>query len=141
RLSKRNTPASDLSLSDNFATGRYAGSASSMFFIYNRDNTHITEIPFHPEIPLLESRRNYFYAVRTAINEKAGKIIAANYFFNMFHVYSLDGSHIQSFGLSEHPIPPIDPQRKEINLENEYTGIQAIFPTESFCYLMVKTKN
>lgn len=134
-------PASDIAMSNTFITGRNLRSEDAMFFIYNKNDETSIDIPFYPSVKYLESRRNYFYATRTAINENANRIISANYFFNMFHVYSLKGDHIQSFSLSENPIPNINMKSKELDINNKYTGIQALFATDNYCYMMVKTKN
>lgn len=134
-------PASDISMSHTFITGRNLRSADAMFFIYNKNDKNVIDIPCYPPIKNLESRRNYFYAVRTAINENVNKIIAAHYFFNMFHVYTLEGKHIQSFALSEKPIPTIDIKSKEIDVKGKYTGINGVFSTESYYYMLIKTRN
>lgn len=134
-------PASDISLSENFISGRTLRSEGSMFFIYNRNNKEIKEIPFDPPIQHLESRKNYFYAARTAINEHANRVIAANYFFNMFHVYTLDGSRLATVAMSEEPIPTVDRNTRELNISHEYTGAQGLFATNNHLYILTKTKN
>lgn len=134
-------PASDISMSSTFITGRTLRSEDAMFFIYNKNNKHTIDIPFYPSVRYLESRRNYFYATRTAINENANRIIAANYFFNMFHIYTLEGNHIQSFSLSENPIPKVDIKSRELDVSSKYTGIQALFSTDDYCYMLIKTRN
>lgn len=134
-------PTSDMAVSSNFVTGRNLEKEDAMFFIFNKQSEKIKNIPFYPVIKGLDSRPNYFYAVRTAINERTKKVIAANYFFNLIHIYTLKGEHIRSLAFSDNPIPAVLTKTKEINLEAPYTGAQAIFPSDDYCYVMSKTKN
>src|SRR5690606_34542031 len=134
-------PSSGLVFSENFISGRNMENEEAMFFIYNRTDRSSVDISCYPPVKNLQKRRSYFYAVRTAINEDANRIIAANYFFNMFHIYTLQGDYVKSLALSENPIPPVDPQSNEIDFREELTGIQALFPTEEYCYILLKTQN
>ncbi|MCY4778303.1 BF3164 family lipoprotein [Sphingobacterium sp. UT-1RO-CII-1] len=134
-------PASDIALSPDYITGRDLQSPDSMFFIYNKKDKEKISIPFYPTLKNLKSRKDYFFAVRTAINQNKNKVIAVNYFMNLIHLYNLKGEHLRSLAFSKTPIPNINSKTKEINLEAEYTGIQALFPLKDYIYILIKTKN
>lgn len=134
-------PASDIALSSSYITGRNLRSPESMFFIYNTHIHQIIDIPFYPVIKELTNRRDYYFAVRTAIHQNEKKIIAASYFMNLVHMYSLEGEHLKSFAFSDEPLPKIDSKTKEIKINSQYTGIQAILPTDHYFYVLIKTKN
>lgn len=129
--------ASEMNISNNYIVGRIVESYSrNMFFIYDQKNEARQDIACYP--PLKVSKTfdyNYVYATNLALNEKKNRIISGMYFFDMFHVYDLQGNRLNTFSLSNNCYPKTD-RDKGVNINNLSSKIIRAYPTEEHCYLL-----
>lgn len=124
-------------LSDNYIVGRQVdGTEGKMFFIYNRAKGNFSEVNRFFDLKEPISDYNYAFASTIALNEQQNRIIAGMYFFDMIHIFDLEGRHIHTFRFSEHCIPEVNSSTKMLALGNGYSGFIRCFPTEKYCYLL-----
>ncbi|MCR6503753.1 TolB-like 6-bladed beta-propeller domain-containing protein [Bacteroides muris (ex Fokt et al. 2023)] len=132
--------SSETNLSENFIVGRKIDAIDGkMFFVYNRATDEVFEVDSSFELEETVSDYNYTYAPTITFNEQQNRIIAGMYFFDMIHVFDLEGKHINSFNFSEKSIPSVNKNTKMLALENGYSGFIRCFPTEKYCYLLRMT--
>jgi hypothetical protein len=127
--------SSEINFSDNFVVGRKI-SKGKMFYIYKMGADLINDIDYYPLIRNLKHDPNYIYAPTLALNEEKNKIVVGMYFFDMFHLYDLNGNRIKSFCFSENCIPKFESDDLMQDLQNGYSGIIRVFPTNDYCYLL-----
>lgn len=128
---------SEMNLSGDYVLGRKVDAfESDMFFIYDRNQKEVKNVPCFP--PLAEPIKdyNFTYAPVLALNEEKGRIIAGMYFFDMFHVYDLEGNRLKTVKLSEDCYPSINRNFQAIDFSKGYNGIIRAFPTHDYCYLL-----
>lgn len=129
--------SSELNLSENFIVGRKVNpKEKKMFFVYNRNKGTTAEADYFPELNAPLSDYNYTYAPVLALNEKQNRVIAGMYFFDLFHVYDLEGSRIKTFCFSENCVPSINAEAKMLDLREGYAGIIRAYSTTKYCYLL-----
>lgn len=134
-------PSSELNFSTNFIVGRKVdASEDKMFFIYNKNTGSLTETGYYPELGNVVADPNYTFASALAFNEYKNRIVAGMYFFDMFHLYDLEGKRIHTFCFSKKWLPTVDEKNKRVDLNNGYSGIIRVFPTENYCYLFRYTQ-
>ncbi|WFE86597.1 hypothetical protein [Parabacteroides chongii] len=134
--------SSELNISNNFIVGRKVDAIEGkMFFIYNRNEKTIIEKNCFPELSTPVSDYNYTFAPVLALNEKQNRVIAGMYFFDMFHVYDLEGNRINTFCFSKNNIPNVNPNTRSLDLRNGYSGIIRTYPTKNYCYLLRYEQN
>lgn len=129
--------SSETNLSKNYIVGRKINTTNpNMFFVYNRNTgkTLEAECPITLNEPV--SDYNYTFASIVALNEQQNRILVGMYFFDLIHVYDLEGKHIQTFKFSEKCIPDVNKNTKMLALDNGYSGFTRCFPTEKYCYLL-----
>lgn len=120
-------------LSDNYIVGRQVdGTEGKMFFIYNRAKGNFSEVNRFFDLKEPISDYNYAFASTIALNEQQNRIIAGMYFFDMIHIFDLEGRHIHTFRFSEHCIPEVNSSTKMLALGNGYSGFIRCFPTEKY---------
>lgn len=132
--------SSETNLSENYIAGRKVdGISGKMFYVYNRNTGKIleTKCPFTLSEPIADY--NYTFAPIVALNEQQKRIIVGMYFFDLVHVYDLEGKHISTFKFSERCIPDVNKNTRRLTLENGYSGFIRCFPTEKYCYLLRMT--
>ena len=132
--------SSETNLSENYMAGRKVDSVDGkMFFVYNRNTGKILEAqcPFTLNEPV--SDYNYTFASIVALNERQNRIIIGMYFFDLVHIYDLEGKHISTFKFSEKCIPDVNKNTRMLALGNGYSGFIRCFPTEKYCYLLRMT--
>lgn len=131
--------SSEINFSENFIVGRKVDALEGkMFFVYNRNTGTIFEEDYFPKLNNPVSDLNYTFAPAIAFNEQKNRIVAGMYFFDMFHLYDLTGKRINTFCFSEKSIPKV--KKKALNLQDGYSGIIRVFPTDDYCYLFRITK-
>jgi hypothetical protein len=128
-------PSGENNVSENFIVGRKVG-RGKMFYVYNRNTDSIIDIDFFPVIKDLKHDPNYIYAPALALNEEKNRIVAGMYFFDMFHLYDLNGKRIRTFCFSENPVPTLNSGDMTSDLENCRARIIRAFPTENYCFLL-----
>lgn len=129
--------SSETNLSKNYIVGRKIDAINGkMFFVYNRNNGKILEVECPFTLNESVSDYNYTFAPIVALNEQQNRIIVGMYFFDLIHVYDLEGKHIQTFKFSEKCIPDVNKNTKTLALDNGYSGFIRCFPTEKYCYLL-----
>jgi hypothetical protein len=128
-------PSGDNNISENFIVGRKVGDGK-MFYIYNRNTDSIIDIDFFPVIKHLKYDLNYIYAPTLAINERKNRIVVGMYFFDIFHLYDLNGKRIRTFCFSKNPIPELSSGNMMSDLENCKARIIRSFPTINYCFLL-----
>ncbi len=134
--------SSETNISEKYIVGRKIDAIDGkMFFIYNRGTNEISEVDCFPELEEQVADYNYTFAPTIAFNEQQNRIIAGMYFFDMIHVYDLEGKRINTFRFSEKSIPNVNKNTKRLELENGYSGFIRCFPTEDYCYLLHITAN
>lgn len=126
--------SSEINFSKNFIVGRKVNTLEGkMFFVYNRNTKSIFEEDCFPKLKDPISDPNYTYAPAIAFNEHKNRIVVGMYFFDMFHLYDLTGKRINTFCFSENGIPHV--KENALNLQEDYSGIIRVFPTNDYCYL------
>lgn len=129
--------SSETNLSENYIAGRKIDSIDGkMFFVYNRRTGKILEVKCPFTLNESVSDYNYTFAPIVALNEQQNRIIVGMYFFDLIHVYDLEGRHINTFKFSEKCIPDVNKNTRMLALENGYSGFIRCFPTEKYCYLL-----
>jgi len=130
-------PSSNLAFSDNYIVGRMIDYKSKdMFFIYDKDTKKKIILDNYPTVEGLTENVNYFYASNLALNEEKKRIIAAMYFFDMAHIYDLEGNRMKTITFSDKYMPNIDKGLGVFDLSKGKTGFTGIFATNDFCYLV-----
>jgi hypothetical protein len=134
-------PADNICYSGNLIVGRKIGAGSEkMFFIYDIAKDMIYETDIYPILEANVDDISYAYASNLALNTNRGKIIAGMYFFDMFHIYDLEGKRIKTVCFSKNSIPKVDQERNMLDLKNGYSGIVSVFSTEDYCYFLRYTQ-
>jgi hypothetical protein len=133
-------PSGETNISKNFIAGRKVGKGK-MFYIYKRNTNLMTEIDYYPVIKNLKHDLNYIYAPTIALNEEKNRIIAGMYFFDIFHLYNLEGKRIQTFCFSKKCIPDFDSDDLMQDIQKCNAGIIRSFPTNDYCYFLRITGN
>ena len=134
--------SSETNFSKNYIVGRRIDAIDGkMFFIYNRTTDEVSEVDCFPKLEEPVSDYNYTFAPTITFNEQQNRIIAGMYFFDMIHIYDLEGKRINTFTFSEKSIPTVNKNTKMLELENGYSGFIRCFPTEDYCYLLRITAN
>lgn len=132
--------SSETNLSEKYIAGRKVdANDGNLFIVYNRDTGKIleAECPFTLNEPIADY--NYTFASIVALNERQNRIMVGMYFFDLVHVYDLEGKHINTFKFSERCIPDVNKNTRRLALENGYSGFIRCFPTEKYCYLLRMT--
>lgn len=134
--------SSETNLSNNYIVGRKIDAIDGkMFFIYNRTTENILEVECPFTLNESVSDYNYTFASTVALNEQQNRIIVGMYFFDLIHVYNLEGKRIHTFKFSEKCIPDVNKNTRMLALENGYSGFVRCFPTEKYCYLLRVSAN
>lgn len=134
--------SSETNLSKNYIVGRKIDAIDGkMFFIYNRTTGRIREVECPFTLNESVSDYNYTFAPIVALNEEQNRIIIGMYFFDLIHVYDLEGKYIHTFKFSEECIPDVNKNTRMLTLENGYSGFVRCFPTEKYCYLLRVSAN
>lgn len=134
--------SSETNLSENYIAGRKIDAIDGkMFFVYNRSTGKILEMKCPFTLNESVSDYNYTFAPIVALNEQQNRVIVGMYFFDLIHVYDLEGKHINTFKFSEKCIPDVNKNTRTLALENGYSGFIRCFPTEKYCYLLRVTVN
>lgn len=129
--------SSETNLSKNYIVGRKIDATNpNMFFVYNRNTGKTLKAKFPITLNESVSDYNYTFASIVALNEQQNRILVGMYFFDLIHVYDLEGKHIQTFKFSEKCIPDVNKNTKMLALDNGYSGFTRCFPTEKYCYLL-----
>lgn len=132
--------SSETNFSKNYIVGRKIDAIDGkMFFIYNRNTEEISEVNCFFDLKESVSDYNYTFAPTIAFNEQKNRVIAGMYFFDMIHIYDLEGERINTFRFSEDCIPKVDKNTRMLALENGYSGFVRCFSTEKYCYLLRMT--
>lgn len=127
--------SSEINFSNNFIVGRKVDALEGkMFFIYNRNTGALFEEDHFPKLKDPISDSNYTFAPAIAFNEHKNRIVAGMYFFDMFHMYDLNGKYIDTFCFSEKNTPNV--KNGLLDLQDGYSGIIRVFPTDDYCYLL-----
>lgn len=130
--------SSEINLSKNFIVGRKVDVLEGkMFFIYNRSTEALLEEDYFPKLKDSVSDSNYTFAPAIAFNEHKNRIVVGMYFFDMFHLYDLNGKYIDTFCFSEKNTPNV--KNGLLDLQDGYSGIIRVFPTDDYCYLLRMT--
>jgi hypothetical protein len=136
-------PSGEINLSANFITGRMIGyGINSMFYIYNRNTEKSINCDFYPAVNSpYDIDMNNLCAPCLALNEKKNRIVAGMYFFDMFHLYDLEGKRLKSFCFTENLMLHFNSNEPYQELrERGYSGIVKIFASDDCCYLLRLTK-
>lgn len=129
--------SSETNLSKNYIVGRKIDATNpNMFFVYNRNTGKTLKAKCPITLNESVSDYNYTFASIVALNEQQNRILVGMYFFDLIHVYDLEGKHIQTFKFSEKCIPDVNKNTKMLALDNGYSGFTRCFPTEKYCYLL-----
>ena len=132
--------SSELNFSENYIVGRKVDAyEKNMFYIYDKNKKNLCNIPCYPELEYPITDYNYIYAPVLALNEKKNRVVAGMYFFDLFQIYDLSGHRINTFGFSEYCIPRINKEARQLDLQQGYSGIIRVFPTEKYCYMLRMT--
>lgn len=129
-------PSSNLNYSKNYIVGRKIGSENNkMFYIFNQKTRLKIEVDPNPLMTDLKDV-NYFCAPNLALNTQKKKIVVGMYFFDMFHLYDLEGNHLKTFYFSDNYIPKVDKKNRVLDMSEGCKGINRVFPTKNYCYLL-----
>ncbi|MDR3236550.1 MAG: hypothetical protein LBT48_07520 [Prevotellaceae bacterium] len=134
-------PTSNMCYSEDFIVGRKISSETKkMFYIYNMEQNSINDIDIYPKLKANINDVNYYYASNFGLHAAKRRIIAGMYFFDMFHVYNLNGERIKTVCFSKDCILPVDNTHHVLAIQNGYSGIVSIFSTNEYCYLLRYTE-
>jgi hypothetical protein len=133
-------PGSEMSLSSNFIVSRtiqISKEETSMFHIYNRNDSSVIDVGFYPDVKEL-SHRNDALAARLALNESKNRIIAGMVHVDMFSLFDLSGKRLKSVYFSDDYIPPLtwDDDGKYVIFDSKKRSVgTSLCPANDFCYL------
>lgn len=134
--------SSETNFSENYIVGRKTNAINGkMFYIYNRKTEKLFEVNRCFDLEETVADYNYTFAPTIAFNEQQNRIIAGMYFFDMIHIYDLEGKHLNTFRFSEKCVPDVNKSTRMLALEKGYSGLVRCFPTEKYCYLLRVTMN
>lgn len=61
------------------------------------------------------------------------------FLFAIIFFYDLSGHRINTFSFSEYCIPRVNKETRQLDFQQEYSGIIRVFPTEKYCYMLRMT--
>lgn len=130
-------PGSSLNITKDYLVGKKIGrDFNKMFFVYDVKNKKLNEIDFSPVInneDLDKIDKNYLYSANIGCNQKKNRIILGMYFFDMIHIYNMQGKQLKSISLSK-GYDPEEALKQRINGYG-YIGCPRIYATENYCYV------